>query len=109
MIAKTNAWKKIQDEYGNKLNDIQYDIVALPYSNNEIIVGTKEAFINYTKYYLIPVKHCSGMAIKINKKSISCDSGNAVDAIKILDKYPAFLSRLVTEIIFKNGIKEFKL
>jgi len=38
----------------------------------------------------IPVKKAAGFSWKVNKKSVSCGSGNAADIIKVFNNYDAY-------------------
>lgn len=104
-MVKTFAYKKVIDQYGNRLRDIRYDIIALPYSYNELIIGTIDPS-RQKRYYIIPVKKASGYAIKINKRSVSNESGTAEEALKTLSIVDCFLRKIAENIIFTGNIKQ---
>ena len=82
-------------------NNTHYKVFIMQYSYDEIIVNINYAFFKgHKKDIIIPVKKCAGFAWKLNKKSISCDSGKAADIIKLFAEWNAYAKRTVTELCF---------
>ena len=57
--------------------------------------------------YWILIKKCSGMAWKLNKKSISNDAGSAADMIDFLanPEHGSYLRATIKGLIFSGNIK----
>ena len=59
------------------------------------------------RYYWIPVKKCPGTRWKVNKKSVSNDTGEAADLIQFFIKPEnvAYLRATINALIFSGNIK----
>lgn len=85
-----------------------YQISILQYAADAITLILKNE-AGRDRFYCIPVKRSTGIAWKVNKKSISNDTGNALDAIHFLvnPQNKAYLFATIRELIFSGNIKEF--
>lgn len=50
----------------------------------------------------IPVKPAPGMAWKVNRRCVMCDTGNAADLIKLFQKFPAYAAATVEKYVFET-------
>lgn len=85
-----------------------YEISILQYAADAITLILKNE-AGRDRFYCIPVKRSTGISLKVNKKSISNDTGNALDAIHFLvnPQNKDYLFATILELIFSGNIKEF--
>ena len=96
-IEFTRVTRPLYSSYDVSILQDAYDVITLELKNS---AGAKSA-------YWIPVKKCDGVRWKVNKKSVSCDSGKAVDMIRFLvdPDNKAYLNATIRKLIFAGNIK----
>ena len=85
-----------------------YHITILQYSYDEICISIKDQ-ARVERSYIIPIKRKKSTAWKLNKKSISCDSGTAESMIRFLvnPENHTFLNLTLENLIFSGNIKPY--
>ena len=97
----------IKFKHYERTNRQTYNIDLFQTAADVITVTIKNScfpeYLAPTYYYDIPVKKASGFCWKCNKNSISCDTGNAADIIKLFKDFSiAYACATVRVICFEN-------
>lgn len=88
--------EKRQATYNIDMFQSAFDVITVAITDIAFYNGTGYAYID------IPVKKAQGFSWKCNKTSVSCDTGNAADLIKLFKEFDAYAKATVRTVCFEN-------